>query len=305
MPPRSRSNTPASRRKRPTLKQRMEWAEWEMSHLMAPAETLRAAADLFQPHQGRPVLVAEGDSWFDYPPGYDVIKGLRDARYNVHSISSAGATVEQMVYGPDNDQPVADFFRRDPSQLAETLRYIRERRPDAVLFSGGGNDLAGDELLPLLNHKNAGGDPLRAEMVEAFYRILREGYRTFLSMVRMEARRQGRTIPVLGHSYDYAFPDGRGVVNLGSFHFIGPWLLPSLNRKGYTEAEGKPIVARLIDRHHAMLVSLAAEFPFFHPVDLRGTLPRKSDWANELHPTNHGFRRVVRKFTAALRSLGI
>jgi hypothetical protein len=283
----------------------MRWVKWEITHLMAPQKAVRAAKGLFKIKKG-PVLVAEGDSWFDYPPGFDVLNNLENFGYTVHSVANAGATIEQMAYGPDNDQPVADFFKRDPSQLAETLRYIQEHEPAAVLFSGGGNDIAGNELLPLLNHKNTGGDPLRVDMVNALFNVsVKNGYRTFLSMVREVAKAQGRVIPVIGHGYDYAFPDGRGVVNVGGFHFLGPWLAPSLNKKGYNEVEGRPIVMRLIDAHNAMLQSLTAEFPFFHRVDVRGTLPKKSDWANELHPTNKGFRRVAEKFYAKLWALGV
>lgn len=301
---RTRTKSPRPRTKPPSLNDRMRWVKWELTHLMAPQKAIQKAAALFGKKGA--VLVAEGDSWFDYPPGFDVLDQLGDIGYKVHSVANAGATVEQMVYGPDNDQPVADFFKRDPSQLAETMRYIQERSPSAVLFSGGGNDIAGDELLPLLNHRNAGGDPLRMDMVRALFNVtVKNGYRTFLGMVRVEARRQKRTIPVVGHGYDYPFPDGRGVINIGGFSFLGPWLAPSLNRKGYNEAEGLPIVRRLIDAHNAVLQSLTAEFPFFHPVDLRGTLPKKSDWVNELHPTNKGFRRVAEKLRTKLQTLGV
>ncbi len=297
----------ASTATHPTVTDRLRWIEWEMTHLMAPKATAKkAAAAMFARGTGGAVLVAEGDSWFDYPPGMDVVDVLEDAGYNVYCVAAAGATVEDMAYGPDTDQPISDFFMRDASQLAETMRYIREQRPKAVLFSGGGNDIAGDELTPLLNKKNAGGDPLRTAMVEALFEgTLKEGYRTFLRMVESESKAQGRTIPVIGHGYDYPFPDGRGVVNVLGFHFLGPWLAPSLRKKGYSEVEGRGIVMRLIDRHNRMLADLATELPFFHPVDLRGTLTSSSDWANELHPTNDGFKRVAKKIQAQLSALGI
>lgn len=301
----SKSVRPLKVRK-PSLASRRRWLEWEMTNLMAPrVAARRAAAALFAAGRGA-VLVAEGDSWFDYPPGMDILDHLEDDGYHVHSVASAGATVEDMVYGPDTDQAVGDFFKRDPSQLAETMRYIRERRPQAVLFSGGGNDIAGDELAPLLNNRNAGGDPLRTAMVDALFDgVIKEGYRVFLRMVEAEAKAQGRTIPVIGHGYDYPFPDGRGVINFVGFHFLGPWLAPALNKKGYSSEEGRSIIARLIDRHQRTLDSLKAEFAFFHPLDLRGTLPRRTDWANELHPTNKGFRRVASRFRTVLDSLDI
>lgn len=305
--PRPRKSPAPAAFKQPTIAERMEWAKWEVTRLVAPQKALPAMkAAFFGKKKKGAKLVGEGDSWFDYPPGFDVLDQLGDFGYRVESVASAGATVEQMVFGPDNDQKFADMFKRDPSQLAETLRYIRDERPAAVLFSGGGNDIAGNELLPLLNHKNAGGDPLRMEMVNGLFNTtLKHGYRTFLGMVDAEAKSQKRTIPVIGHGYDYAIPDGRGVINLLGFHFLGPWLAPSLNQKGYNEAEGRPIIRRLIDAHNDMIQSLPAEFPFYHPVDLRGTLTKKSDWANELHPTNDGFKKVSLKIRDRLKTLGV
>ena len=52
-------------------------------------------------------------------------------------------------------------WRRESSPLAETLNAIEQYRPLVVLLSGGGNDIAGDELLSFLNHKKSGLTPLR------------------------------------------------------------------------------------------------------------------------------------------------
>jgi len=55
-----------------------------------------------------------------------------------------------------------------------------------------------------------------------------------------------------------------------------------------------------------MLIDLAALPGFSHVrfVDLRGTLSTGADyrdwWANELHPTEPGFRRVAERFAALI-----
>ena len=107
----------------------------------AAAEGVAAAAAPLQ-------LVAEGDSWFAYPPGWDLINQIRGLGYRVENVGRAGSLLEDMVLGWHNDfdQPIADFFERDPSQLFETARLVEEYRPRALLFSGGGNDIAGPEL---------------------------------------------------------------------------------------------------------------------------------------------------------------
>jgi hypothetical protein len=65
----------------------------------------------------------------------------------------------------------------------------------------------------------------------------------------------------------------------------------------------------LIERFNAMLKGVAAlsAFPHVTYVDLRGTLPTgpgyKTWWANELHPTRKGFRKVAEKFVTVLDRL--
>src|SRR5437868_15091983 len=62
----------------------------------------------------RPVgyIIAEGDSWFDYP-GLDVLGAMSGgkladgARYVVYSAASAGDTVDSMAYDPNQRQGFA------------------------------------------------------------------------------------------------------------------------------------------------------------------------------------------------------
>jgi phospholipase/lecithinase/hemolysin len=61
------------------------------------------------------------------------------------------------------------------------------------------------------------------------------------------------------------------------------------------------IVVKLMDSLNAMLKGLAAPPDILH-VDLTGTLQTRNDWANELHPTNAGFRALADKIHAALQA---
>jgi hypothetical protein len=115
-----------------------------------------------------------------------------------------------------------------------------------------------------------------------------------------------RPIPIVLHGYDHPVPDGRGF--LGGFAFLpGPWLQPGFHRKGHGDVDANTvIVAGLIDTFNAMLRDLARTAGFEHVryVDLRGTLSNgagyKRDWANELHPTERGFRAVALKVASAI-----
>jgi hypothetical protein len=88
-------------------------------------------------------LVAEGDSWFDYPFD-DVLKELEDGfAYEIESVAHKGDPIEEMAYGGGQ---LEELTRR----LEKLLRHGTV--PKAILISGGGNDVVGVEFAMLLNH---------------------------------------------------------------------------------------------------------------------------------------------------------
>jgi lysophospholipase L1-like esterase len=251
------------------------------------------------------VLVAEGDSWFDYPV-YDVLKMLDDEfGYRVEAVSHRGDAVENMAYGGGQ---LDDFVRR-------LERVAREGKvPTAVLLSGGGNDVAGPEFAMLLEHKQSPFPGLNATVLDGVIdQRIRTAYLKILSRITGVCQQlwpTQPTIPILVHGYDYPVPDGRGFLG-GWGPLPGPWLEPGFREKDYVVLpERIAIAATLIDRFNAMLESVVTMAPFKHVtyVNLRGTLstnPKdyKKWWGNELHPTRGGFDAVTRRFVEALRKL--
>jgi hypothetical protein len=188
------------------------------------------------------LVIAEGDSWFDYPPrefypddkAYeadrrDVLKCLKDmtvhnepggqSAYTVESVAAASDRVEDMAYGGP------EF-----PQLAELQRLIGRRDPDrptptAVLLSGGGMDLvavdgggdpAGTAFGMLLNHARsasvlAGQNELNESVVTGVIdQRLRDAYVTMLRKVtEFSVHSHGQPLPILMHGYAYPVPDGR------------------------------------------------------------------------------------------------
>ncbi len=263
---------------------------------LASAEMMAAAGP-----QAIGTLVAEGDSWFDYPLN-DVLRFLEDRHgYDVESAAHAGDSVEQMAYSSGQ---LEEFLRR----IEKLLR--RGVVPRAVVLSGGGNDLAGPEFAMLLNHADstiAGlSEPILKGVIDE---RLRTAYMVIISSVtRACEARLGRKIPIVVHGYDYPVPDGRGVG--GIFGFLpGPWLEPGFRVKGFARLDDRrPIIAVLIDRFNQMLAEVAAipDFEHVHHLDLRRTLTSanyKTDWANELHPSPKGFETVAKKFAAVIAAL--
>jgi hypothetical protein len=242
--------------------------------------------------------VAEGDSWFDYP-GSDVIDVLEDVHgYAVNKVAKAGDTAEQMAY---QDWQLAKFIR-----VIEKIAS-NAREPKAILLSAGGNDVAGEPFGTLLNFANAPDPGLNEVIANEFIegRVQLAYIRIISAITTVCRERFGKAIPVVTHGYDYAVPDGRGVL------WLGPWLEPGFRAKGYLDlAVRQSIIVELIDRFNTMMEGLGnlPDLSHVHYVNLRDSLPNDPEvyeqwWANELHPTPDGFRRVAGRFVEVLDTL--
>ena len=165
----------------------------------AIAETTRTTAGF---------LVAVGDSWFDYPI-QDVLTVLEDNYgYSVQSAAHAGDAIESMAY--------------TGGQLDKHARCIDKVKahggnPKAILLSGGGDDIAGDEFGMLLN---SSASPIHGWNDEVLDGVINQriatAYRTMLHAIMQYCEQDlGRIPPILIHGYDYPVPDGRG--------FLGGW----------------------------------------------------------------------------------
>jgi lysophospholipase L1-like esterase len=248
------------------------------------------------------VLIAEGDSWFDYP-WTDILRLLEDEHgFDVESVAHAGDRVEQMAYSGGQ----LEEFSRQLEKLIRTGRI-----PKAILLSGGGNDIAGPEFGILLNHASSAIAGLNEQVVTGVIdERLRMAYITILAAVTQVCRNWlQQPLPILIHGYDYPIPDGRGF--RGGWTFLpGPWLEPGFRDKGFDKLEERKALAKkLIDRFNKMLSELVALPQFSHVtyVNLRKTLSSAADykqsWDNELHPTPKGFKLVTDRFVAVLDSL--
>lgn len=233
------------------------------------------------------VIVAEGDSWFDYPPGLDVLDNLkRKYKYNIYKVAEAGDSLENMSFGTR----IKRNFGRETPPLEETLAAIRKYKPKVFLLSAGGNDIAGAELDSYLNHNDSGLQPLRREFAKyVFSTVARKAYENILNRVWQI----DKNIHIIAHGYGYAVPDGRAVFSFLGFNFAGPWLRPSFARKNITgTAEAEKIIAELVDLFNDLLKDLDDKHPNFHYLDLRKAIKR-DDWRNELHLYDEDYERVA------------
>jgi hypothetical protein len=242
-------------------------------------------------------IIAEGDSWFDYPPGTNLIDHLRNlSDYGIEHFAKADNTLENMVYG----MRITRDLQRDAPQIQRILKRIGEVKPGVFLFSEGGNDIACDEFALYLNHELSGLPAfLQKYARQVIHSIFNKYFEDLISSVA-EACLETR---IVVHGYRRTLPTGKSV-NLFVFTLSGPWLLPALVQKAILYvADQQSIVSALIDQFNDVLADLAETNPRFHHVNLPPILPPRSDWVNELHLTNRAYDRAAREIHSMIEAL--
>jgi hypothetical protein len=219
-----------------------------------------------------PILVSEGDSWFQYPFKLsDVIDDLMQ-KYAIFSLDAAGDTLSNM-------------FRE-----AEYMEAIANTGASIFLFSGGGNDVvAGGNLAAHLFDydpaKSAAG-----HLRPSFNVVLDEAIGIYSKLVRQVAQKFP-TVQIICHGYDYARPAN------------GRWLGAPMAERGINDPDLQLAIARvMIDRFNEKLALLQSTSARLHYIDCRNTVA-KDEWYDELHPTNSGYLKISNKFSEVIQKL--
>ena len=257
---------------------------------VATREALRAAA----PSEPL-VILAHGDSWFDYPLDGNGIS-LRNTDIIMQLMTMGNVNPDILNVSQWGDAATAEMSwpkqQRMINALQDPANWLASGKPDAILFSGGGNDIAGDQFCIFVDYAVAtpsGLDRLRFDkalgLVEACY----------LDLFQFRDR-FAPDVPIFGHSYDFPVPNGAHPI------CAGPWLKPSLDFCGYNVTQGTQIVRQALLEFANLLKTLAAvPANKFFLIETQGTL-QPGDWANELHPYPEGFIQIADKFVSALRA---
>ncbi|WP_108838452.1 hypothetical protein [Tateyamaria sp. Alg231-49] len=255
----------------------------------------------------KPVLVAEGDSWFQFPILIDEILDHLSDTFAILSLAAAGDTAENIVDGPEQSGG-----REYMINLRKQKEHVR-----AFLFSAAGNDIIGEDpqtgksaLFDIINDF----DPARTDIDEHINAVvlqerltsLRDAYTRVITDVRAEPGLE--TLPIIVHGYDYTFPyphfenDPRNPIHAAN----NEWLGQPLDQRNFptaTQAQRdlrRNIVIRLIDQLYDMLDDLAQTHNDVVVVDCRGAMSEVTDWADEIHGTDEGFAKVTQRFRVAL-----
>ena len=242
-----------------------------------------------------PVLVAEGDSWFQFPFLIDDVIDQLNGDFNVWCVSAAGDTAQNIVHlNPE-------YMRALDAQAG---------RVQAFLFSAAGNDVIGEDengvpVLSRLLRQNTGAGPVEdlidRAALDRTLGFLRDSYQKVIDTIRADAR--FATLPIVVHGYDYAFPGAPGDERDPIYARPDEWLGGPLRAKGITHpSTQRAVVGFMIDALYDMLFALAGDpaKTGVHVVDVRKTLWRKTDWADEIHGTDDGFAMVAEKFRAVI-----
>lgn len=262
---------------------RIEAHQREVAHIRASVRS-----------RGQPplMLLTHGDSWFNYPLNGNSF-ALTDTDIIAHLTSMGRPPPKILNISHYGDATTDEMGLIKQERLIAALRDPNNwltGKPDAILFSGGGDDIAGDQFCIYLNYKGSGSqglDPTR------FAGRLASIQASYLDLFLFR-NRYAPQVPIFGHCYDYARP------MQAHPPCAGPWMLPSLTFTGWNIQEGTQIIHDALDRFRAMLVALAASDNDFTVIATQGTLAT-GDWANELHPHPAGFGKLAKKFLAALQ----
>lgn len=244
----------------------------------------------------KPVLVSEGDSWFQFPFLIDDVIDQLESDYLIWSLDAAGDTADNMV----NRKP-------------EYKKGLDEQKANGVagfLFSGAGNDVIGQDslgnpvLASLVKPYRAGKDAawhIDNGQLAAVLTRLEADYGKVIATIRADA--DFKKLPIIFHGYDYAIPGGydgdeRDPIYAKQDHWLGAPLVG----KGIVDLKlQRTIIRLLIDALYDMLNRVAGKSSAtkVYVVNVRGTL-KDGDWADEIHATSEAFARVADKFRKTL-----
>ncbi len=261
--------------------------------LFKSALAKRTAAGVAAPAAPLAIL-AHGDSWFDYPlSGNDPSLAPTDIVAQLASMGNVNPNILNLSQWGDATTAEMSWPKQQRmiTALTEPANWLGGK-PDAILFSGGGDDIAGDQFCIYLDYDTFSTAGLNAQRFQDALDMVEASYLDLFAF----RDRYAPGVPIFGHCYDFAIPNGAHPV------CAGPWLKPACDFCGYDLAQATAIVRQALTKFRNLLMTLSDDHANdFILVDTQGTL-QTADWANELHPFPQGFKKIAGKFVDALRN---
>lgn len=231
-------------------------------------------------------IFAEGDSWFNYPLGEAVIDQLSDLIHTpIANFAWPGAETRQLL-GLHERKEIEKRLKDGP-EPGKTW--------DMLLFSGGGDDIVGDQMVLFLTR--GAYDPEHPERVlnRRFDEVLDLVMGAYRDLIGLRDHLSPNTL-IVTHVYDYAWATNEGAC------WVGPWLQPSLNYALVPKGDDQhKVMTAMLDRFEAKLEEVKNGTKNFLIVPTHGTLHTQDEWANELHPKDPGFGLIAQRFQRVLQ----
>lgn len=254
-------------------------------------------------------ILAEGDSWFEYPFFIDDIFDHLDKcekKYAINSIASGGDWMANILYEK------------------EYLERLYKVKPDVFLISAGGNDIVDDSRLKHLTHKrntlnlpnevSLETDVQKREFADRclnknFFALLKlfEHQYNFLFQSIEQDTENFNNLRIITQGYDYSIPStalGHQFIRyITNYFYNGRWLKLPLTENGYTDKnEQRAIIRRMIDLFNDILIKVGSGYKNVYHVDCRNAVDPANGWYNELHPTSGEFKKIANVFEICIEA---
>ncbi len=260
------------------------------------------------------LILAEGDSWFEYPFFISEIIDYLNKRkdYAINSLAYGGDWISNILY---------------EQQYIEKLSLIK---PDIFLISGGGNDIVGGSRLAQLVHpRKVIESPHNLDLStidgkiefsqmsfnSEFYALLKLFKLQYKLLFKSIEQRTDKfkNVRIITQGYDYAVPSSKLGFGLNIFQIARPitnyfsgngkWLNTPLLLRGYTkEQERSAIIYGMIEFFNEMMIEVGSEYENVFHIDSRGAVDTQNGWYNELHPKSHEFKKIASVFEKCIEN---
>jgi lysophospholipase L1-like esterase len=263
------------------------WLAVTKNDVPAQFETASGILDIHRPFKNRryhekrnnssyrgPIIVAEGDSWFEFPLAKDLIMWLGET-YAILSLAKAG-----------------DAWA-DVQDQNELIPAVKSEKPDIVMLSLGGNEIMGniDKYVHSYDPNLGRDDYIRPNFEPLLQGVQKQYEITIGEILKYRPRAK-----VILHGDDYPNPR--------EWQQGGQWIggpLENFLRIG-DHTLWRHVANAMVDQFNAHQRATAAKFgDSVHYVDLRKTIGRdeddwrgpEDDWDDEIHGTSDGFQRLA------------
>lgn len=287
----------------------------------------------------RPVtIVAEGDSWFQFPfPSigfwrlrWDIVKDIvdhfgADKNYRVLSLAAGGDWLSAML------------------QSSHYVSELSRIQPDFFLFSGGGNDLTTDGRLSFMVRPPSKPDGSLAELDAVakdlfetrektrknhsmfnskdyhsglrcltweFFSLFNLLFLEYLLLLQNLSHEKFAELNVITHGYDFIRPRRRFWRFWWVAQWVENWLVASrwvfvpMQERRLDDENKRVAVYAIVSEFNELMIDLAVNsgHPRLFHIDCRG-MARDDDWYDEIHLTSEAFGRVTELFKKCIGSV--